>query len=54
MQIILFDDKRWQQLLPLTFTRPVADLRIGIDTIREKWESALPGNYAWLPEPYLN
>lgn len=54
MQVILFDDKRWQQLLPLTFTRPIADLRIGIDTIRQKWEAMLPGDYAWLCEPYLS
>ncbi len=54
MQVILFDDKRWQQLLPLTFTRPIADLRIGIDTIRQKLEAMLPGDYAWLCEPYLS
>jgi UDP-N-acetylglucosamine diphosphorylase/glucosamine-1-phosphate N-acetyltransferase len=53
MHIILFDDKRWQQLLPLTFTRPVAELRIGIDLIREKWEASLNGDYSWLCEPYL-
>lgn len=35
--IILFDGVARQQLLPLTFTRPIADLRIGILTIREKW-----------------
>lgn len=35
--IIFFDDIRWEQLLPLTFTRPVADIRIGISKISEKW-----------------
>lgn len=53
MQVILFDDKRWQQLLPLTFTKPTAALRIGIGTIREKWERQMPADYAWLSEPYL-
>ena len=37
MAIILFDDNAHQTLLPLTFTRPVGDLRIGILTIAEKW-----------------
>lgn len=51
---ILFDDKRWQQLLPLTFTRPVASLRTGIDTIAEKWEAALAAGVTFLTEPYLS
>lgn len=34
---ILFEDDRRDDFLPLTFTRPIYDLRIGIDTIREKW-----------------
>lgn len=37
MRIILFDDQSRESLLPLTFTRPVADLRLGILTIAEKW-----------------
>lgn len=37
MNIILFDDDRRRHLLPLTYTRPVADLRLGILTLREKW-----------------
>ncbi|QNK61438.1 glucose-1-phosphate thymidylyltransferase [Pedobacter sp. PAMC26386] len=46
MNINLFDDQTALSLRPLTFTRPVADLRIGILTIAEKWEkysSAVPG-----------
>ncbi|RAJ37103.1 putative sugar nucleotidyl transferase [Pedobacter cryoconitis] len=38
MNINLFDDQTALSLRPLTFTRPVADLRIGILTIAEKWE----------------
>jgi UDP-N-acetylglucosamine diphosphorylase/glucosamine-1-phosphate N-acetyltransferase len=39
--MILFDDDSWRTLRPLTLTRPVADLRVGILTIREKWEIRL-------------
>ena len=38
MNIILFDGIYHKNLLPLTYTRPVSDLRIGILTIKEKWE----------------
>ncbi|WP_428330949.1 GlmU family protein [Mucilaginibacter sp.] len=41
MAIILFDDNAHFTLRPLTFTRPVADLRIGIFTIAEKWSKQL-------------
>jgi UDP-N-acetylglucosamine diphosphorylase/glucosamine-1-phosphate N-acetyltransferase len=37
MNTILFDYNR-EAFLPLTFTRPIAEFRIGINTIREKWE----------------
>lgn len=54
MNIVLFDPKEARgNLLPLTYTRPVSEIRIGIDTIREKWESFLPGEYSWETEPYL-
>ncbi len=42
-----------ENLLPLSFTRPVADFRVGITTIREKWETLLPGNYNYFPVEYL-
>jgi UDP-N-acetylglucosamine diphosphorylase/glucosamine-1-phosphate N-acetyltransferase len=41
MNCVLFDDSTRLKLLPLTFTRPVADIRVGILTIREKWEKML-------------
>ncbi|MFZ5554109.1 MAG: GlmU family protein [Bacteroidota bacterium] len=41
MNFILYDHSEWQQLLPLTYTRSVADIRVGILTIREKWENYL-------------
>ncbi|MCL2682806.1 MAG: glucose-1-phosphate thymidylyltransferase [Bacteroidales bacterium] len=54
MNYILFDDATtWSNLLPLTFTRPTADLRVGVTTIREKWESLLSAQTSTLTEKYL-
>ncbi|MFT5147109.1 MAG: hypothetical protein ACI9H1_001837, partial [Polaribacter sp.] len=41
MNYILFDSDVRDTLLPFTYTKPVADIRIGILTIREKWEKHL-------------
>ncbi|MDF2448830.1 MAG: glucose-phosphate thymidylyltransferase [Bacteroidota bacterium] len=41
MNYTLFDDLTWHNLLPLTFTKPVSEIRIGILTITEKWEHFL-------------
>lgn len=54
MNYILFDDNSRNTLLPLTYTRPVADIRIGILTIREKWEKRLNSKTSSLTENYLN
>lgn len=55
MNCIFFDDSTRTSLLPLTFTRPVAEIRIGILTIREKWQHHLNGaTFSWLAEPYLS
>ncbi len=54
MKFILFDPVRTRQdLLPLTYTRPIADCRVGIMTIREKWEHFLSEKTLSLTEPYL-
>jgi UDP-N-acetylglucosamine diphosphorylase/glucosamine-1-phosphate N-acetyltransferase len=53
MAIILFDDNAHLSLLPLTYTRPVADLRIGILTIAEKWAKYLDTTYSFQTQPYL-
>ncbi|WP_345952778.1 putative sugar nucleotidyl transferase [Mucilaginibacter sp. PAMB04168] len=53
MAIILFDDNAHYTLRPLTFTRPVANLRIGILTIAEKWAKYLNADYSYLTLPYL-
>lgn len=43
-----------ENLLPLSFTRPLSELRLGILTLREKWERLLPGVYSWETAPYLS
>ena len=52
MNYILFDDSR-EKLLPLTFTRPVCELRIGILTVREKWDAYLNTTSSMLTKDYL-
>jgi UDP-N-acetylglucosamine diphosphorylase/glucosamine-1-phosphate N-acetyltransferase len=54
MNYILFDDDRWDALLPLTFTRPACEIRIGILTIREKWERMLNTKCSWMTKDYLS
>ena len=53
--IILFDPvKARTDLLPLTYTRPVALIRHGITTMLEKWQRAIPGNYSFQTQDYLS
>ena len=54
MNYILFDGPVRNALLPFTFTRPVADIRIGILTIREKWEKYLGYTTTTITEEYLS
>ena len=53
MNFILFDGSVRNSLLPFTFTRPVADIRIGILSIREKWEKYLGYTTTTITEEYL-
>jgi hypothetical protein len=53
MNYILFDGEVRNALLPFTYTRPVADIRIGILTIREKWERRLGLTTTTITEEYL-
>lgn len=53
MQVILFDGQERDQLLPLTYTRPVGQLRWGISTIAEKWEKELGIIPGFLTVDYL-
>ena len=54
MNYILFDGTVRAALLPFTYTRPVAEIRIGILTIREKWEKYLGFTTTTLTEEYLS
>ncbi|VAV84218.1 Sugar-phosphate nucleotidyl transferase, partial [hydrothermal vent metagenome] len=53
MNYILFDGPSRNNLLPFTYTRPVADIRVGILTIREKWETYLASTTSTVTEDYL-
>lgn len=52
--IILFGEDNWFHFLPLTLTRPVCELRVGILTIREKWEKWLDGKGSFITQDYLS
>ncbi|WNH13201.1 GlmU family protein [Thalassobellus suaedae] len=54
MNYILFDGPFRNNLLPFTYTRPVADIRVGILTIREKWETFLGATTTTVTEDYLS
>jgi UDP-N-acetylglucosamine diphosphorylase/glucosamine-1-phosphate N-acetyltransferase len=53
LNIILFDSDARDQLLPLTATRPTGELRLGILTLREKWERRLNGSVSYITQEYL-
>ena len=54
MNLVLFDDPVIRMdLLPFTFTRPVAALRVGILTLQEKWEKHLSLSASFLTQDYL-
>ena len=54
MNYILFDGPNRAALLPFTYTRPVVDIRVGIMTIREKWELYLGVTTTTVTEDYLS
>jgi UDP-N-acetylglucosamine diphosphorylase/glucosamine-1-phosphate N-acetyltransferase len=53
MDFILFDDQLRSDFYPFTLTRPVSELRLGMMTIREKWEKALQGRAYCVTAPWL-
>lgn len=54
MQIVFSDAQFWEDFLPLTFTRPVAEMRCGILTFSERWQKLLEINQvSFLTEDYL-
>ncbi len=54
MNYILFEDKSSESLLPMTFTRPVAEIRVGIITIKEKWDKRLQTSCSHITRDYLS
>jgi UDP-N-acetylglucosamine diphosphorylase/glucosamine-1-phosphate N-acetyltransferase len=46
--VVLFEDRTWERLKPLTWLRPVYDLVVGAWTLRERWEREL-----WPERPLL-
>ena len=53
MKIVLVDTN-WKKFLPVSFTRPVSQLRCGILKVYEKWEKLLNANSVAVSEEYLN
>jgi UDP-N-acetylglucosamine diphosphorylase/glucosamine-1-phosphate N-acetyltransferase len=52
--ILLFDTLSTKiGLKPFSDTRPLATIRIGINTIEEKWKTFIPGTYSYLTDAYL-
>ena len=41
MQIVFSDAQYWEDFLPLSFTRPIAEMRVGILTFSERWKQLL-------------
>jgi UDP-N-acetylglucosamine diphosphorylase/glucosamine-1-phosphate N-acetyltransferase len=53
MQIVFFEDKRCSRLLPLTYTKPVSHLRMGMHTMAERWGNAGFEVLGDVTRPYL-
>lgn len=55
MNIVLFDEPKIKtSLLPFTFTRPVAEIRVGIFTIADKWRRIANSQVSFLTDEYLS
>ena len=52
--LVLFDGQHRDKLLPLTYTRPVANIRVGITTLKEKWEFLCNTTCSYLTREYLS
>lgn len=54
MQLVFSDAQYWEDFLPLTFTRPVAEMRMGILTFSERWKKLLEiDEVFYITENYL-
>ena len=55
MNFVLIDDsEKWKDFLPLAFTRPLSEIRIGILTIKEKWEHVLNAPCSYFVQKHLS
>ena len=54
MQHIIFEDASHFDLYPLTYTRPIWDLRVGITNLHEKWAELLPQPFGKVASGYLH
>src|SRR5690606_35223546 len=54
MNIVLLDDIEWSQLRPLTLTKPVVEVRMGILTFKEGWMKWMEGEYSYVTCDYLS
>lgn len=52
--IILFDDDNWRHLLPITYMRPLGDIRVGILTMAEKWAKILDAHVSFITQDHLS
>ena len=54
MQLVFSDAQFWEDFLPLTFTRPVPEMRCGILTFSERWQKLLETTeISYLTEDFL-
>lgn len=54
MQLVFSDAQYWEDFLPLTFTKPISELRCGILTFAERWEKLLDiRDKRYITEEYL-
>ncbi|MCG7280936.1 GlmU family protein [Chryseobacterium taklimakanense] len=54
MQLVFSDAQYWEDFLPLTFTRPTAEMRCGILTFAERWQKLLEiQEISFITEDYL-
>lgn len=54
MQLVFSDAQYWEDFLPLTFTKPISELRCGILTFSERWQKLLnTKEVSFITEDYL-
>jgi UDP-N-acetylglucosamine diphosphorylase/glucosamine-1-phosphate N-acetyltransferase len=53
MQIVLFEDHLWSRFLPLVYTRPIGELRLGMMTQAQRYARVMNTEVAHDTRPYL-